>query len=100
MTIPGVGPQLSRAALGTDPRGVLVFESLPADLQRAEDSTAAADRARMRPRGFARPATDTERQLLEHLGHELPDELVTTVTYPSPGVRRRRWLALEGESTP
>jgi hypothetical protein len=45
--IPGVGPQLARAAAGTDPRGVLVFELLPSDLQNAEDSTAAADRQRM-----------------------------------------------------
>ena len=28
-TIPGVGPQLARAAAGTDPRGWLVFEYLP-----------------------------------------------------------------------
>lgn len=45
--IPGVGPQLARAAAGTDPGGVLVFELLPSDLQNAEDSTAAADRQRM-----------------------------------------------------
>ena len=44
--IPGVGPQLARVAAGTDPRGILVFEYLPDDLQRAEDSTQAADRER------------------------------------------------------
>lgn len=46
--IPGVGVQLARAADGTDPRGVLVFESLPSDLRNAEDSTQAADHDRMR----------------------------------------------------
>ncbi|OBB48416.1 hypothetical protein [Mycobacterium sp. 852002-51961_SCH5331710] len=46
--IPGVGPQLERAAEGTDPRGWLVFACLPDDLQRQEDSTAAADAERHR----------------------------------------------------
>ncbi len=53
-TIAGVGPQLDRAAAGDDPRGWLVFEYLPDDLQRAEDSTAVNDRDRARlfkPRG-------------------------------------------------
>lgn len=132
--IPGVGPQLARAAAGTDPRGILVFDSLPDALQRQEDSTAAADHARasgesfpyveLRDRGgsmwvpvdpptgraafepdsvaardalqaagrlrlgrtgwrsFVRDATDAERQLLEHLGHdELPELLYTYVNY-------------------
>lgn len=35
-TITGIGPQLDRAAAGTDPRGILVFAYLPDDLQRAE----------------------------------------------------------------
>jgi hypothetical protein len=46
--IPGVGPQLAAAADGTDPRGVLVFEYLPGDLQNAEDATQAADFTRSR----------------------------------------------------
>ena len=33
--IEGVGPQLERAAAGTDPRGILTFEYLPPDLQNA-----------------------------------------------------------------
>ena len=41
-----IGPQFVRAAAGTDPRGWLVFESLPTDLSRAEDATQAADRER------------------------------------------------------
>lgn len=41
--ITGVGPQLARAANGTDPRGVLAFEYLPAGLQNTEDTTQAAD---------------------------------------------------------
>ncbi|OBB46769.1 hypothetical protein [Mycobacterium sp. 852002-51961_SCH5331710] len=129
--IPGVGPQLERAVEGTDPRGILVFEYLPDDLQRQEDSTAAADAERWRcgtysasgtwgtndpaelsrvmtrartvltqagmhpPRTRPRPATATERALLAHLGYELPDELFTAVSFPTYGVRRRRWPQLE-----
>ncbi|MCQ4365832.1 hypothetical protein KQR54_32985 [Mycobacterium gordonae] len=44
-----------------------------------------------------RPATDAERTLLEHLGHELPDELFTAITYPSTGTRNRRWPQLESQ---
>jgi hypothetical protein len=52
ITIEGVGPQLDRAAAGTDPRGILTFSYLPDDLQRAEDSTAVWDRdlRRLNPR--------------------------------------------------
>jgi hypothetical protein len=95
-----IGPQHARAQQGTDPRGWLVFAWLPTDLQNAEDSTAVADRDRMKPRGFERPATDTERVLLEHLGYTLPDELVTFVKYRTRGVRHRSWPQLEQEATP
>lgn len=116
-----------------DPRGWLAFDApLPDELQRAEDSTQAADFERHRvptrgiaptlwgtddpeelakvmtraravmtkaglhaPRTFARPATPTERILLEHLGYELPDELFTAVSFPTYGVRNRRWPQLE-----
>ena len=91
-----IGPQLARAAEGSDPRGILVFESLPDDLQRAEDSTAAADFDRRRfGRTLQRPATAAERTLLQHLGFELPDELITHVSYKSLSVRNRRWPQLE-----
>ena len=98
--VPGVGPQLERAAAGTDPRGVLVFEHLPDDLQALEDGRQLADRDRLQwyPRGF-RPATDTERALLAHLGHTLPDELRTSVRWRGT-IRCREWPALEGESSP
>jgi hypothetical protein len=92
-----IGPQMQRASEGTDPRGILVFHWLPDDLQRAEDSTAVTDRDAMRPRGFQRPATDTERALLAHLGYTLPDELVTVVRYRTRGVRHRRWPQLESQ---
>jgi hypothetical protein len=133
-----IGPQLARAADGADPRGILVFEYLPDHLQKAEDSTAAADVDRHRfgtyrasgtwvttdpdelsrvmarartvltkagmqpPRTFPRPATPTERALLEHLGFtDLPDELFTAVSFPTYGVRNRRWPQLESqEDTP
>ena len=115
-----------------DPRGWLAFDApLPDDLQRAEDSTAAADHQRRQfsefglptvwgttdpkeltarkdrarkiltaasistYRSTVRPATDTERTLLTHLGYEVPDELFTAITYLSTGVRNRRWPQLE-----
>ncbi|KGI70247.1 hypothetical protein MJO55_25715 [Mycolicibacterium rufum] len=106
--IPGVGPQLERAAEGTDPRGWLVFEYLPADLQRLEDQRAQLDRelyshmstpwkrdgVSLWTLRSTRSATDTERALLEHLGYEPPDDLDTVVDF-TPGVRNRRWPALE-----
>jgi hypothetical protein len=96
-----IGPQLDRAAAGTDPRGILVFHWLPDDLQRLEDSTAAADKERsnFRARGFERPATDCERQLLEYLGYgPLPDDLRTFVKYKTRSVRHRSWPSLEASS--
>lgn len=80
-----------------DPRGWLVFDApLPNDLQRAEDSTAAADFDRRRfGRVLQRPATSAERILLERLGYELPAELTTHVSYKSLATRNRRWPQLE-----
>jgi hypothetical protein len=94
-----IGPQLERAAQGSDPRGVLVFHWLPDDLQNAEDSTAAADRERsnFQAHGFERPATDAERTLLESLGYVLPAELKTFVRHHSRGVRYRGWPQLQDQ---
>lgn len=91
-----------------DPRGWLVFESLPADLQRAEDSTQHADYGRQNFGGirrqfdraarvwfWERPATDAERTLLEHLGYTLPDQLTTRVQFQTETLRTRRWPQLE-----
>lgn len=80
-----------------DPRGWLVFEWLPDDLQLAEDSTLENDYSSQHwlRRVRNRPATATERLLLEHLGHALPAELTTRVEYFSPTFRNRRWPALE-----
>jgi hypothetical protein len=92
--IPGVGAQFPQP----DPRGWLIFETLPADLQTAEDARAVADydRAHEGYSGrFTRSATATERALLAHLGHTVPDELTTYVEYPTEGIRRRYWPALE-----
>ena len=49
-----------------------------------------------RPRGvwFTRHATATERELLQHLGFSLPDELFTLVTFDT-AIRNRRWPQLE-----
>jgi len=79
-----------------DPRGWLVFTSLPDDLQRAEDSTAAADFDRRRfGLVLQRPATDAERTLLGHLGYDLPADLTTHISYTSWSTRNRRWPQLE-----
>lgn len=91
-----------------DPRGWLAFDGLlPTDLQRAEDSTAAADRDRypMPGRAYVRPATAAEKILLTLLGYEVnlppanpgkePDELLTTVTFVTTGTRNRRWPQIE-----
>lgn len=105
-----IGPQVD------DPwRGWLVFESLPADLQRAEDSTQHADAERLRgcypvtwrydsdaeTWYFEREATDAEQTLLTHLGYTLPVEgddgypLQTRVSYKTETLRHRSWPALE-----
>jgi hypothetical protein len=94
-----------------DKRGWLVFDSLPDDLQRAEDSTQHADYARQYGNGliqrvfdrdsgiwyFERPATDAERTLLAHLGYQLPDELKTRVDFATETLRRRTWPQLESQ---
>jgi hypothetical protein len=92
--------------IADDPRGWLRFTYLAAELRRAEDATLAADRERAGRPGdygavptFTRPATATERTLLQHLGHTLPDNLNTTVTWVSDGVRNRRWIQLERTTT-
>ncbi|MCT1352232.1 hypothetical protein [Gordonia sp. p3-SID1431] len=82
-----------------DPRGVLAFDHLPDDLQKAEDSTAVADRDtfpdRRRSGGLwlrpyvERPATDTERLLLAHLGYVVPEQLITRIR--NAGMRHRCW---------
>lgn len=97
MTITDIG-----AHRPDDPRGWLLFEQLPGDLQNAEDSRLAADRQHVRDNdnmfwSFTRPATNTERTLLEHLGYTLPDTLRTHVNWLSPGVRNRRWPQLENQ---
>lgn len=103
-----------------DPRGWLVFDGLPDDLQRAEDATQTADYERaqahidatLRAQGIRRvysfdqyhgrkvwailrPATPTERILLEHLGYTLPDTLETRVQSLTETARRRTWPQLE-----
>jgi hypothetical protein len=85
-------------------RGWLVFNALPTELALAEDSTLASDNRLLMhydPRGqcFDRPATETERTLLAHLGFTLPDDLVTHVDRISTSVRQRRWPALESQIT-
>lgn len=99
----GIGPQLAN-----DRRGWLVFAWLPERLQRAEDATQFADHERFHhraegiaagPGAFRRPATAAERELLQHLGHELPQHLWTLVDYPAAGIRYRRWPQLEPRGT-
>ena len=82
-------------------RGWLALTGLPPELQALEDSRAAADfDNKLRyPRGFERQATDCERQLLAHLGHVVPDELVTVVKFYSRSCRNRRWPAIEAQES-
>lgn len=78
-------------------RGVLVFDHLPLDVQNAEDSRQEADHRNRHWRSNVateRPATATERALLEHLGYELPADLHTTVRWLTDGVRRRTWTQI------
>lgn len=75
-------------------RGVLVFDSLPPDVQNAEDSRADADYRGRHWRSNVtteRPATATERALLAHLGYTVPADLHTRVQWLTDGVRRRTW---------
>lgn len=81
-----------------DARGWLVFRGLPEDLRRAEDATLERDSRYQRETGrtkWTRPATPTERLLLERLGYELPEKLQTYITYTTASIRNRRWPALE-----
>jgi hypothetical protein len=80
-----------------DPRGWLAFDApLPDALQRAEDSTQAADFDHRRfGRKILRPATAAERTLLQHLGYELPEHLTTAVSFKSTSCRHRSWPQLE-----
>lgn len=102
MSADEIGPQLDDNGI----RGWLCFTHLPYELQMREDSTQAADlercSQRFAPRPLKRPATDTERLLLRHIGFsDLPDDLTTVVTYPTTGVRNRRWPQLEtGDTAP
>ncbi|QVI26174.1 hypothetical protein MN2019_17890 [Mycolicibacterium neoaurum] len=102
MSIEGIGPQLQDNGL----RGWLAFEYLPAELQRLEDSRAVADRDYLDSPNrssfikgwgtFDRPATDTERRLLAHIGFaDLPEQLATRVEFLTSGTRRRTWPQLE-----
>lgn len=95
--IEGVGPQKPQP----DARGWLVFDYLPDALQRAEDATQANDHDRMIATGCVqrtRPATQTERALLDHLGYTLPERLTTRVTWITAGIRHRAWPQLSGGS--
>jgi hypothetical protein len=87
-----------------DRRGLLVFDRLPAELDSAEDATLAADHARamsgFSAARFDRPATPVEKHLLRHLGHAVPEELTTVVTWLDNGSRRRDWPQLHMYSQP
>jgi hypothetical protein len=80
-----------------DIRGWLAFDPLPDGIQRAEDATLAADHTAQHWLHHVRhrPATDTERALLAHLGYVVPAELETRVEYLTATVRNRRWPQLE-----
>ena len=90
----GIGPQRP-----DEYRGWLTFDYLPAELQRAEDSTLNRDN-HIDLDHFERPTTPAELTLLAHLGFELPDEpLLTRVDRITPTLRHRSWPALKSQST-
>ncbi len=73
-------------------RGNLVFDSLPPDVQNAEDSRQEVDYRNRHWRSNVtteRPETATERALLAHLGYTAPADLHTRVQWLTDGVRRR-----------
>lgn len=82
-----------------DLRGWLTFSAaLPAPYCDLEDSRAEAD---FRLRTRTRPATETERTLLEHLGFDLtgiPD-LTTHVRFITGTLRQRLWPQLTEQTT-
>ena len=95
--IDGVGPQKRQP----DPRGVLVFDWLPYEIQASEDATQCADFGRLDQQHgqfgsawFRRSSTPAERALLRHLGFEVPDNLKTLVAFPASGVRNRSFPEL------
>lgn len=98
VTLVGVGPQKPN-----DARGWLTFDHLPAEIKRAEDATQAYDHDQMSGDWMgrakrSRPATETERALLEHLGYTLPEKLTTEVEWITPSIRHRSWPELSGEA--
>jgi hypothetical protein len=99
MTAPDLSGVVQMGPRDIEVRGWLALIGLPDAIQRAEDSTAECDRRAIKPRGYDRPATSTERILLTHLGYELPDDLTTHVSYPS-SIRHRSWPQLETPAPP
>jgi hypothetical protein len=83
-----------------DVRGWLIFDNLPPEIQRQEDQTQNFDyeRRHWRPSVHrTRPATSAEKLLLQFLGFNVPSDLQTVVIYPSRGIRRREWPALQSQ---
>lgn len=83
-----------------DPRGWLAVRNLPDEFQRREDQTAHADYEARHWRASVvqhRRATEAEKALLTALGYYggHPANLITEVSWPSSGVRKRRWPQLE-----
>lgn len=90
MVCPSCGGQWLDAG---DPRGLLAVQHrVHCPLLVAEDATQAADAER---RSRKRTATPTERLLLATLGHALPEDALTLVSWPTPGLRHRWWPDLQ-----
>lgn len=84
----------------SDVRGWITFSGLPNELQRQLDQTQADDyqRRHWRPSvARVRPSTPAEKLLLAHLGFSVPTNLTTTVRYPSGGIRRLEFPALDAQ---
>lgn len=86
-------PECGGPRLAGHPAGELALQHrIDCTLLRAEDATQAADHERGTHK---RPATSTERVLLAHAGHHLPDdELTTSVERVTRAIIRRTWPQL------
>lgn len=82
-------PECNGEQLTPHPAGLVFRHQVTCLLLAKEDARVVADKDR--GGSFVRPATPTELTLLRATGRELPDDAVTTVSWLSPGVRRRTW---------
>lgn len=107
-------PSCHGQRLNAHPAGPLTYQHTPTcPHQASEDATKHADHQRLNGReapplpdpehatnpnhprgGYTRPATPTERTLLQSQGHTLPEDLLTHLRQLTPTTIQRTWPAL------